>query len=391
MQAVHFGAGNIGRGFIGSLLSESGFETCFVDVNSELVDLLNEQQQYRVQLANASQKETLVKNVRAINSATDPNLVIEAIAQADLVTAAVGPTILPHIAVLVAKGLQERLAQSDKPLTIIACENMIGGSALLKEKVYEQLTEAEQTQFTERFSFPNAAVDRIVPNQTNADKLLVKVEPFYEWVVDASQIKGDKPPVKGVLFVEDLQPYIERKLYTVNTGHAITAYFGYMAGIKTIHETLMDEKIKSIVTKAVQETGKLLVAKYDFDAEAHNDYIEKIIGRFANPFISDDTTRVGRSPIRKLQANDRLVGPAQQYVERFGEVPVHLATGIAAALHYDYAEDPDAKRVQETIRQQGLQQAIEIFTGLKSGTMLFSAIVEQYQQLTGKDDRHENK
>src|SRR6185437_12933580 len=97
MIAVHFGAGNIGRGFIGSLLYESGYETCFVDVNAELVNLLNEKQQYRVRLADASHEEQLVKNVRAINSATDADQVIEAIAGADIVTAAVGPAILPHI------------------------------------------------------------------------------------------------------------------------------------------------------------------------------------------------------------------------------------------------------------------------------------------------------
>ena len=105
MQAVHFGAGNIGRGFIGSLLYQSGYETCFIDVNSEIVDLINEKQEYIVQLANVTQDESIVKNVRAINSAVDPKLVIEAIGKADLVTAAVGPNILPHIAGLLAKGL----------------------------------------------------------------------------------------------------------------------------------------------------------------------------------------------------------------------------------------------------------------------------------------------
>ncbi|WP_203247062.1 mannitol-1-phosphate 5-dehydrogenase [Sporosarcina beigongshangi] len=381
MKAVHFGAGNIGRGFIGSLLYQSGFETCFIDVNSELVDLINEKQQYRVQLANESQEEYLVKNVRAINSATNPDLVVEAIAEADFVSAAVGPNVLPHIAVLLAKGLKERLVQSDKPLTIIACENMIGGSALLKEKVYEQLDEAEKVSFDERFSFPNAAVDRIVPNQTNEDKLLVKVEPFYEWVVDESQIKGENPPIEGILFVKDLQPYIERKLYTVNTGHTMAAYLGYLAGIETIHGTLANEEIRSFTKSALQETGKLLIAKYDFNEQAHEEYIQKIIGRFANPFIVDDTTRVGRSPVRKLQANDRFVGPAQQYVDLFKETPKYLVIGIAAALRYDYMEDPDAKVVQEVIQQQGLHQAIERFTGLKPGSMLFEAIVEQYERL----------
>lgn len=383
MIAVHFGAGNIGRGFIGNLLYQSGFETCFVDVNSELVNLINEKKQYRVELANEAHEGLLVKNVRAINSATDPELVIETIAKADLVTAAVGPNVLPFIAGLLADGLKERLIQTGQPLTIIACENMIGGSAFLKEKVYEKLTEDEKSQFDNCFSFPNAAVDRIVPNQINEDKTAVQVEPFYEWVVEESEIIGENPPVKGITFVKDLEPYIERKLYTVNTGHAAVAYFGYLAGIRRMDEALASEEIKTMTENVLQETGKLLIAKYQFNEQEHGDYIQKIMGRFANPFISDDVTRVGRSPLRKLKFNDRLVGPATQYVELFDETPTFLALGIAAALRYDYLEDPEAKLIQETIQRQGVRHAIETFTGLKAGTALFTAIEEGYQKLKG--------
>ncbi|AMQ06259.1 mannitol-1-phosphate 5-dehydrogenase [Sporosarcina psychrophila] len=383
MIAVHFGAGNIGRGFIGNLLYQSGFETCFVDVNSELVNLINEKKQYRVELANEAHEGLLVKNVRAINSATNPELVIETIAKADLVTAAVGPNVLPFIAGLLADGLKERLIQTGQPLTIIACENMIGGSAFLKEKVYEKLTEDEKSQFDNCFSFPNAAVDRIVPNQINEDKTAVQVEPFYEWVVEESEIIGENPPVKGITFVKDLEPYIERKLYTVNTGHAAVAYFGYLAGIRRMDEALASEEIKTMTENVLQETGKLLIAKYQFNEQEHGDYIQKIMGRFANPFISDDVTRVGRSPLRKLKFNDRLVGPATQYVELFDETPTFLAMGIAAALRYDYLEDPEAKLIQETIQRQGVRHAIEAFTGLKAGTALFTAIEEGYQKLEG--------
>ncbi|MBO0587386.1 mannitol-1-phosphate 5-dehydrogenase [Sporosarcina sp. E16_8] len=383
MIAVHFGAGNIGRGFIGNLLYQSGFETCFVDVNSELVKLINEKKQYRVELANAAHEGLLVKNVRAINSATDPELVIETIVKADLVTAAVGPNVLPFIAGLLAEGLKERLVQTGQPLTIIACENMIGGSAFLKEKVYEKLTEDEKLRFDECFSFPNAAVDRIVPNQVNEDKIAVQVEPFYEWVVEESEIIGENPPVKGITFVKDLEPYIERKLYTVNTGHAAVAYFGYLAGIRRMDEALASEEIRTLTENILQETGKLLIAKYQFNEQEHGDYIQKIMGRFANPYLSDDVTRVGRSPLRKLKFNDRLVGPATQYVELFGETPTYLALGIAAALRFDYLEDPEAKLIQETIKQQGIRYAIEKFTGLKAGTALFTAVEEGYRKLKG--------
>lgn len=379
MKAVHFGAGNIGRGFIGKLLYESGFETCFVDVNRNVVDLLNEKKEYRVQLANETKDETVVKNVWAINSAETPEQVVDEIAHADIVTAAVGANILPHIAGSIAEGLKQRLQTSKQPLTIIACENMVGGTDYLKEKIYESLSQEEQRQFEEVYSFPNAAVDRIVPNQNNEDPLLVQVEPFFEWVIDASGIQGDNPPIEGVTFVQDLTPFIERKLFTVNTGHATAAYLGYAAGIPAVHEALANNEIKEAMEKTLQETGRLLIEKYQFKADEHQTYIETIIGRFANPFIYDEVTRVGRSPIRKLQANDRFLSPAKQYMDTFDEVPEYLTKAIAAAFRFDYKEDPDAVKIQETVHKEGIEVAIETYTELTPESTLSKAIRQQYE------------
>jgi mannitol-1-phosphate 5-dehydrogenase len=385
MLAVHFGAGNIGRGFIGNLLYHSGYETCFVDVNREIVDLLNEKSEYRVVLAEPSQEEVVIKNVRAINSALNPEQVIDAIAEADLVTTAIGPNILPFISSLVADGLRKRIERTDKPLNIIACENMIGGTSFLKEKIYETLSADEISLFDKRFGFPDSAVDRIVPNQVNEDKLMVKVEPFYEWVVEEPKIIGEKPPVKGITYVQELVPFIERKLFTVNTGHALAAYFGYHFGMDTINRAMENMQIKELVEGALKESGAFLVKKYGFNEEDHNKYIEKIIGRFSNAYIVDEVTRVGRSPIRKLGPNDRLISPARQYAEVFGTEPTFLLKGIAAALLYDVQSDEEAVQVQTTIREQGIEAAIEKYTELDSTSILFKGIVEQYQQLnTGK-------
>ncbi len=318
MLAVHFGAGNIGRGFIGLLLNQSGYHTTFVDVNGEIVDLINATQEYRVVLADQTKEEVTVTNVAAINSMNDPDKVIDAIVQADIVTTAVGPNILPIIAKSIVAGLRKRVTENKKDLSIIACENLIGGSTLLKNSVYEALSEEEKVEFDKYFSFPDAAVDRIVPNQTNDDKLMVTVEPYYEWVVDQSMIKDEVPPVKGITFVDDLTPFIERKLFTVNTGHAIAAYLGYHAGMKTIDEALADNEIKANLEHTLNETGQLLVKKYGFEMDDHKAYINKIINRFLNPYISDEVTRVGRAPLRKLGANDRLVSPAKQFSEVIG-------------------------------------------------------------------------
>lgn len=374
MLAVHFGAGNIGRGFIGKLLSDAGYEVCFVDVNSEIVELLNEKKEYRVILADENSKETTVTNVRAINSLKNPEQVIDAIAKADLVTTAVGPNILVLISDLIANGLRKRVEEAENSLNIIACENMIGGSAFLKEKVYEKLSDTEKSHFDKYFAFPNAAVDRIVPNQTNEDKLMVMVEPFYEWVVDRSKIIGDVPSIDGVTFVDDLTPFIERKLFTVNTGHAVAAYLGYQAGLETIKEAMEDTKVSDAVKSTLMETGAVLVKKYNFNEDEHTNYINKIVGRFTNPYINDEIPRVARGPIRKLGPNDRLVSPAIQYYQFVEGQPENLARAIAAALTYDFPQDEEAVTLQSKIKQIGYEKTIQEICGLEEGHPLIELI-----------------
>ena len=230
MKAVHFGAGNIGRGFIGLLLSQAGYKVTFVDVNEAFVAQLQERGEYPVTLASEGLETVIVKNVTALSSVTHAEEVAAAIAEADLVTTAVGVSILKHIAGTVADGIRRRLAVSSAPLHVIACENAIGGSAQLKELVYAKLDEADRAKAEASVAFPNAAVDRIVPLQQHEDILKVVVEPFYEWVVDASQMLPGYTPVEGVHYVDNLEPYIERKLFTVNTGHCSAAYLGFLQG-----------------------------------------------------------------------------------------------------------------------------------------------------------------
>ena len=70
----------------------------------------------------------------------------------------------------------------------------------------------------------------------------VVVENYYEWNVEEKAFKGEIPKIEGMNLVDNLMAYIERKLFTLNTGHAITAYFGYLKGYRTIDESINDEK-----------------------------------------------------------------------------------------------------------------------------------------------------
>ncbi|MGG3738471.1 mannitol-1-phosphate 5-dehydrogenase [Aeribacillus pallidus] len=381
MLAVHFGAGNIGRGFIGSLLSQSGYEVVFVDVNDEVVRLLNERKEYRVLIADESGKEEIIRNVSAVNSQTESDKVIHYLTEADLVTTAVGPNILPIISSTLAEGLRKRLSVNQKPLNIIACENMIGGTTFLKEKVFEKISDEEKSLFERNYGFLDCAVDRIVPNQKNSDPLAVTVEPFFEWVVEQKNVVGDIPNVKGMQLVDDLLPYIERKLFTVNTGHAMAAYLGYNKKLQTIKEAMDDKEIYFDVQQALNESGAVLVKKYGFNENEHKKYIEKIIHRFTNPSISDEIVRVARSPIRKVGANDRLMKPAKQYYDLFKEVPAGLTKGIAALLLFDYKDDPEAIELQETIMKAGIEGALSQYAQLEKDHPLADAIIKYVEGL----------
>ncbi len=379
MDAVHFGAGNIGRGFIGETLASNNFAIHFVDVNATIIDALNERHEYDIELAAPGQQQIHVEHVDGLNNQQQPQAVVQAIAQTDLVTTAIGPKILPIIADLIAQGIAARqTAANAQPIDIIACENMIGGSQFLKKEVYKHL-DLQQQEFAEaHIGFPNAAVDRIVPIQHHEDPLAVSVEPFKEWVVDESQMKNPQLHLQSVVYVPDLEPYIERKLFSVNTGHATVAYTGAYYGYQTIGEAIQDAKVLQQVQGALKETGALLIAKWQFDPQAHQDYQHKILSRFQNKYISDDILRVGRTPIRKLGFDERFIRPIRELKERALDYAVLLDT-VGMIFTFDELQDNESVHLQELLRTQSVPKVVQQITGLDDNELV-NQIVTTYQQ-----------
>ncbi|USK47787.1 mannitol-1-phosphate 5-dehydrogenase [Bacillus sp. CMF12] len=374
-QAVHFGAGNIGRGFIGALFSQSGYHVTFVDIADGIINQLNEEKQYQVLLAADEQESMTIENVSGLNNLKQENEVIEAIKQADFLTTAIGPNILPRIAPLIAKGLAARAdAGINENLYVIACENQISATDLLKGYIMEHL---DSDVNLAGVSFLNSAVDRIVPIQNNQGSLDVLVEPYHEWVVETTE---DIPHIEGMKIVPELAPFIERKLFTVNTGHAVIAYFGYLGGKETIDQTLADEEIYKQVQATLRETGAYLINRYGLNPDEHQKYIDKIIGRFQNAHLNDGVTRVGRSPIRKLGPEDRLVRPALQ-AQKAGLSYTNLAKAIAAALMFDNKEDEEAVKLQEMVQEHGVAYVLKEVCGLEESSELAKEILKQYEAL----------
>ncbi len=381
MKALHFGAGNIGRGFIGKLLADSGVQVIFADVNDTVIDLLKSQGGYNVKIVGDSVNTVeKVSNVSAVNS-KDENALIALFNEVDLVTTAVGPNVLKIISATIAKGLTALFAAgNNKPLNIIACENMVRGTTFLKEQVFAHLSPEWQTKAEQYVGFVDSAVDRIVPPiQTDEkDPLLVTVEEFSEWIVDQTQFKGDIPKINGMELTDNLMAFVERKLFTLNTGHAVTAYYGKLKGYRFVKESIEDENVKAFVKAVMQESGAVLIKRYGFDPQAHAAYIEKILKRFANPYLADDVDRVGREPLRKLSYNDRLIKPLRGTLE-YGLPNDNLIRAVAVALSYRNANDPQALELAQAL-QQDVEAAVRKYTELQDEAVL-SKISQTYRSL----------
>jgi mannitol-1-phosphate 5-dehydrogenase len=370
--AVHFGAGNIGRGFVGLLLHRAGYQVVFVDVVDELIDALNRTPSYLVKEVGLESREERVDDYRAINSRGDEPAAVAEIASADIVTTAVGPTVLKFVAPVIAAGLRQR-ADGTAPLAVMACENAINATNVLAEHLRAAVPEDEWPAVAAGAVFANTAVDRIVPAQST-DGLDVTVETYFEWAIERPPFGGDEPSIPDATWVDDLAPYIERKLFTVNTGHAATAYHGFARGIRKLSDALADDTVRAAVTGVLDETRQLLVAKHDFTAEAQQAYVDKILQRFANPYLPDTVDRVGRQPLRKLSRSERLIGPAAELAER-GTRPQHLLATVEAALSFDVPDDPQSVELQQLLRTLTAAEATERICGLTPADPLYDDVV----------------
>ncbi|KAL2760178.1 hypothetical protein ACRALDRAFT_1059938 [Sodiomyces alcalophilus JCM 7366] len=377
--AVHFGAGNIGRGFVACFLHNSGYDVVFADVSDALVDALNSTPSYRViEVGTAGTTENVITNYRAINSRTHEADLIKAISTADVVTCSVGPNILKFIAPVIAKGIDQR-SDDLNPVAVIACENAIGATDTLADFIKQPNNTPEDrlADHDKRARYANSAIDRIVPAQEANAGLDVTLEKFFEWVVESDPFaETGHPEIEGINWVHDLSPYIERKLYTVNTGHATAAYHGYNRSKRTVYDALQDKAILAEVRQALKETTELIVSKHGIDLKAQQEYAERIIRRIGNPHLEDANERVGRAPLRKLGRKERFIGPAAALAEDDKDCSALLRAIEMAFRFQDVDGDDESKELAKIMTENSPEEVVQKVCGVQPSEKIHAKLVE---------------
>ena len=370
-KAVMYGGGNIGRGFIGATLSQSGYEVTFIDVAEPVVKALQEKHQYPVRyVSSEGYEDIMIEHVTAVNG-NDQEAASEAIANCDIMATAVGARIVPNI----VAGLRKRWARTDAPLNIIICENLNDANKILEGMLKEQLSEEEKTLFDARVGLVEASIGRMVPVQTeemkDGDPMRVCVERYGFLPVDLAAFKGEVPEIQNLVPFEPFDFYIKRKLFIHNMGHATCAYLGGYVGRKYIYQAIDDPEILSIVENAMLESAMALSQKYSVELEPLMLHITDLLGRFRNEALKDTCKRVGGDPARKLGAVDRLIGSSLLCME-MGVTPAYIAVGAAGAV-YRYLNETGTEQSYDTAKQ-----VLREVSGLPDEHTLLKTIMQMY-------------
>ena len=336
MKAVMYGGGNIGRGFIGALLSQSGYRVTFIDVAEPVVKHLQEKGSYPIRyVSSLGYEDVLVENVTAVNG-NDAEAASNAIAECDIMATAVGARILKFIVPNIVAGLRKRWAAEKRPLNIIVCENLMDANKVVEAMIKDQLTAEECAIFDETVGLVEASIGRMVPVQTeemkDGEPMRVCVERYGFLPTDKTAFKGGVPEIKNMVPFEPFDFYIKRKLYVHNMGHATCAYLGDLLGLEYIYESIDVADVRILVQNAMLESAMALSKKYGVALENITVHITDLLHRFTNAALKDTCMRVGGDPGRKLSADDRLIGSSSLALDQ-GITPAYIAVGAAAGLH----------------------------------------------------------
>lgn len=334
---VQFGAGNIGRSFVGQLFSRAGFEVVFIDVDDVLVEELNKRRAYTVEIRDEPPSTLHIQNVRAIHG-RDVEACARELADCRLAGTAVGVNAVPHILPTIARGLELRWGQGNGPLDIIIAENIHNAAAMFAEGLRALLPAG--FPLDEAVGLVETSIGKMVPimpeEVRRRDPLLVYAEAFNTLICDARGFRNPIPDVPGLDPKSNMRAYVDRKLFVHNLGHACCAYYAFLEkpGLVYVWEAVSDPRVREGTRRAMWESGRALITAYpeEFDEANMAEHIEDLLRRFGNRALGDTIYRVGRDLPRKLSRDDRLVG-ALLFALRHGVAnPVFTAHGVAAGF-----------------------------------------------------------
>ncbi len=380
-KVMHFGAGNIGRGFFGELYFDSGIKVIYVDAYSKLIELLNEKKKYPLWIIKTENKSIInkeISNLYAIDLKDEKNIIAQSLT-IDLISISVGANNILELVPILVKIIKKRLIEKpDDFLNIIIGENLKNAALILSENIKKHIDNNFKKKFDEKIGFVETVLSRMVPVISEKEKkknpLLIKIEEYNILPVSKISFKGELPFINGFIFVDNLKQYQDMKMYIHNFSHSAFAYIGYKKGYQFIWEAVSDRETKNLVDQAVnEEVIKAINKYYRITLEELNEYYENLLKRFLNKELADTIVRVAREPIRKLGKDERFIGTANFCLSQ-NIIPEKICQIVPYVLNYFNPEDSESIVLKNYLFKNGINKVLEKICGLEPQHVIFNLI-----------------
>lgn len=394
-----YGAGKIGRSFIGQLFGQAGYHLVFADINVEVVNQLNLRGSYPVVIKSEAEETIVVRNVRAI-AATNREAVIHEIAGASIMAVSVGKTALEKVIPDIAAGLQLRWELTpERPLDIIIAENMRSAGEFIHKRLIKYLPQGFPTN--KLVGLVETSIGKMAPLMTEEDlkedPLTIFAEPYNTLILDREGFKGKIPAVKGISPKTNMQAWVDRKAFIHNMGHATAAYMGFFYHPEAVymHEVLADKNILEATRLTMLQAAETLIRYYpdDFTHADLSKHIEDLLYRFQNQHLKDTVFRVGQDLQRKLGIDDRFAGIIQMAVNK-GLDCDRIVNAMAHGFFFEKADQkgnpsPQDIRFIRIVCEQGVEEALTRLCGFNFTESNFPVreLKEHYLGLKETHDR----
>lgn len=384
---VQFGAGNIGRSFIGRLFAEAGYRVVFIDVDSRLVSLLNERRSYPVVVKQNDRPDQvrLIGGVSAIDG-RDREAVIDVLTQADGMATSVGQRGLQAVLPLLAAALELRAANNAPPLDLIIAENLRSGAAWFRQNLGPLLPEG--FDLDSRLGLVETSIGKMVPimpqDALNEDPLQLFAEPYDTLIVDRLGFRREVPALAGLKPVNNIAAWVDRKLFLHNMSHAALAYLGYQANPELIYcwQAMEPPAVVDAVRAALLQSAAALNRAYpdDLPQEELAAHADDLLNRYRNRALGDTLHRVGRDLGRKLAREDRLIGAcllAAKHGLPFDSLvpPIRAALKFAAPDEQGRVGEAD-QRILQAVAERGPRAVLGEIAGLDAGQSMDQRVLE---------------
>ena len=348
-----FGAGKIGRSFIGQLFSRSGYEVVFVDIDQKIINRLNECKEYKVVIKEEEDAYLHVNNVRGIHFSNESQIIDE-IYESSTMAVSVGKNGINAVIPLIAKGLLKREKSRKGAIDLIIAENMRNADVF----IYNELEKILPRGFplNQQLGLVETSIGKMVPimptEVTNADPLLVYAEAYNTLILDKNGFLNEIPDVAGLSPKENMKAWVDRKLFIHNFGHAATAYLGYSYNPSFIYtwQALQEPEIHDKVFEAMKQSATALHNLYpdEFTVRELDMHMQNLLDRFQNKNLGDTIYRVGCDLYRKLGPNDRVITPLRTALN-FGLPFKRIAEVLFKGLDFE-ATNPSGDSLPSDLR-----------------------------------------